>query len=231
MMNAPLDLHQAGEAPDWAAVPAAQRNIWQQLAADTQGVGTPGNALSIAGFCLVLAGLWLVATRSLWEGTTMVSIGRLADVADGVIAERTGTKSPLGRLLDAVLDKIGALLALTVFTLYGVLPLAVALAIAAQNIVNIAVSTYAPWRYTILNPSRAGKISTGGFWLAIITFVAARLLAAAPTAAQLWYSPVLTLAYLLAVGALILGAYASRGYLQTVRQAPRHRPTARRRRS
>src|SRR6266446_5236311 len=126
-----MDMHQAGESPDWTKVPPRNRNFWQQIAADTQGVGTPGNALSVLGFSLVVAGLLVVASRSLWEGTFLVGLGRIADLVDGVIAQRTGTKSPLGRLLDAGLDKAGALLALGVFAAVHVLPIWLAAAIAA----------------------------------------------------------------------------------------------------
>ncbi len=216
-----MDMHQAENTPDWSKVPAKKRNIWQHMAADTQGIGTPGNVLSVIGFCLLVAGLWVVITRSLWEGTALVSAGRLADVIDGMIADRTGTKSPLGRALDAALDKTGAFLALFVFTWYGILPLWVALASAAQNIANIAVSVYAPWRNVLLNPSYAGKIATAGFWLAIVTFVVAHLLHG--NVAPLWYAAASITAYIVAAGALVLGTYATLGYIAVVRGSPPHR--------
>src|SRR5260370_35293942 len=102
-----MDMHQAGDTPDWTQIPPKARNFWQQIAADTQGFGTPGNALSVLGFTLVVAGLWVVVARSLWEGTFLVGIGRLADLGGGVIAQHTVTQSPVARRLCPGLYKQG----------------------------------------------------------------------------------------------------------------------------
>ena len=217
-----MDMHQAGDKPDWAMIPPNKRNFWQQFAADTQGFGTPGNALSVIGFMCVLCGLWIVVTRSLWEGTILISIGRIADLVDGMIAHRTGTKSPFGRLLDASLDKAGALLSLFIFAAVGVLPIWIAAFIAAQNITNIALSTYAPWRHTLLKPSLAGKLSTAAFWLTIVGFVGATLLHESTPA--FIYVPAYFIAYIVTALALMLGVIASLGYLNVIRMAPRHIP-------
>ncbi len=214
-------MHQTNEVPDWATVDPADRNIWQQMAADTQGLVTPGNAFSIAGFGLVITGLWLVADRSLWEGTLLVSFGRMADVIDGMVAERTGTKSPLGRLLDADFDKIGALLALLVFTLVHVLPVWVAVAIATQNVANIFISVRGLWRRAVINPSLPGKVSMAGYWIAIVGFVATRLLLHSRYA--VFHAVTSTIAYGLVIISLTLGVAASAGYLKIVRYAPPHK--------
>ena len=218
-----MHLHQVTNSPDWSSTPRHKRNFWQRIAAKTNGVGTPGNILSIAGFVLVLIGLWIVVVHSLWEGTFLVGFGRLADILDGIIAHRTGTKSPLGRAIDATLDKIGAVLALSVFALHNILPVWVAAAILLQNVANILVSIYAPWRRIFLNPSEAGKIATAGFWLTIVVFVAGRLVAG--SGMSVFTYPVLFIAYVLAFGSLFLGVIATGGYIIAVLQAPPHKRT------
>lgn len=210
-----MNMHRTGERADWAAVAPAARGSWQRLAARTRGVVTPGNLVSTGSFCLVVAGLALVARSDLALGTSVVGLGRLGDTVDGMIAEKTGTKSPLGQALDAALDKMGALSALAVFTARDVLPVWVAAAIMAQNVANVVIGLYAPWRRTTtLNPSAAGKVATAGFWITIIIFVAARLLD----------NPLLlTAAYALAALALALGVYASINYALAAAAAPRRR--------
>ena len=217
-----MDLHRASKVPDWEVIPPHKRNVWQHMAADTYGVGTPGNFLSVSGFLCVLAGLWIVVAGSLFAGTVLVSVGRLADIADGIIAHRTGTKSPLGRLLDASLDKTGAYLALIIFTLRGVLPPAVAIAIALPNLVTMFVSSYAPWRHIFLNPSLAGKLAAGGYWTAIIAFVADEI-AKDGTPAYVYHGLRLV-SYGIAVVSVTIGIYATLGYARIVKRAPPHRP-------
>jgi len=208
-----LKMHQTGNQADWIAVAPAKRSRWQHLAARTYGIVAPANFVSAGSFCLILAGLALVLRGDLALGTFIVGIGRLGDAIDGTVAAKTNTKSPLGRALDAILDKIGALLALVIFTAHDVLPVWVAGAIMAQNLANVAIGLYAPWRRTtILNPTPAGKIATAGFWVAIITFVAARLLDNPLIAAG---------AYILTALALLLGVYASVDYALTAAAAPK----------
>lgn len=213
-----MNLHQINNTPDWSTTPKEKRNFWQRIAARTHGVGTPGNALSIVGFCLVIMGLWVVANHSLWQGTVLVSFGRLADILDGIIAHQTGTKSPLGKVVDATLDKIGALSALVVFATHGVLPVWLTGAILLQNIANIFVGVYAPWRKVLLNPSEAGKISTAGFWFTIVVFVGARLLATSHFTT--WHYPILVCGYALAACSLALGIVATGGYIIAVLSTP-----------
>ncbi len=213
-----MNMYRAGDAPDWAATPSHKRNFWQRIAAQTNGYGTPGNVLSIGGFAMVVVGLYIVAAHSLWEGTLFVGMGRLADILDGVIAHYTGTKSPLGRAIDATLDKIGALAALAVFGTNNLMPIWVAAAILLQNIWTIAVGVYAPWRRVSLNPSREGKFAAAGFWMTIVLFVTARLLSESHLAN--WQQPTSAVAYVFAISSLALGTYATVGYMATVLSVP-----------
>src|SRR4051794_15939162 len=100
-----LDLHHASEA-DWKRLPAAERNSWQRLAARTQGIVTPANLISLGGAAVVFYGLYLIAHSQIVTGILTVLAGRAADIIDGYIAHRTGTKSPLGEAVDVTIDKI-----------------------------------------------------------------------------------------------------------------------------
>lgn len=213
-----MNLHRAGNAADWDTTPRHKRNFWQRIAARTGGVGTPGNVLSIGGFCLVALGLWIVAAHGVWEGTLLVALGRLADILDGIIAHYTGTKSPLGRALDATLDKIGALAALAVFGADNIMPLWIAIAILVQNIATIAVGIYAPWKRVVLNPSKEGKLAAAGFWVTIVLFVVTQLISESHFAN--WRSPIFAASYVLGIASLILGTYATVGYAAAVIAAP-----------
>jgi phosphatidylglycerophosphate synthase len=216
-----MNMHRAGDAPDWDRTPRDKRNFWQRIAAQTNGYGTPGNVLSIGGFAMVVVGLWIVDTHSIWEGTLFVAFGRLADILDGITAHHTGTKSPLGRGIDAALDKIGALAALAVFGANNIMPLWIAAAILIQNIFTITVGVYAPWRRVALSPSREGKLATAGFWVTIVLFVAARLLSESHLAN--WQQPVYAIAYVFGISSLALGTYAAVGYMATVLSVPPRR--------
>jgi cardiolipin synthase len=212
-----MRLHRNSGKPDWIRIPPSSRNRWQRLAAATHGIVTPGNVFSIIGLVLVIAGLILLAQREFVAGVILVAIGRLADLADGQSADKTGTKSPLGEIVDASFDKIGAILAIIVFAVCGLAPVLIMAVIAVQNISNIMYSYIARRRKVPLHPSAAGKISTAGQWLVFLLFIVAA------ANGGIWPA----VAYSIAGMAIGLGLYASVGYaraaLGPVRQS-RPRP-------
>src|SRR5260370_1427998 len=113
-----MNLHHA-DKPDWEKQPPDSWNVWQRLAARTQGVITPANFVSLAGVAMVITGLVLITVNSVLLGTLLVIIGRMADILDGIVAEMTHTKSPLGELIDATIDKMILLAAIVVLALDG----------------------------------------------------------------------------------------------------------------
>lgn len=213
-----MNMHHASDVPDWAALPRDKQTAWQRMAAATHGIVTPGNALSIAGFALVLAGVAVVASGDVGSGTALLAAGRIGDALDGMVAEHTHTKSPLGRAVDAVLDKLSALAALILFTADGVLPLWLALAVALQNAGNVAIGITGHSRRRTLQPSAAGKLSAAGFWIALVLFVTARLLAGNP------HRIALAVAYAVAVGTLSTGIASTIGYALALHRAGRRGP-------
>ena len=211
-----MKLHHANIVPDWVAISENQRNKWQKLAAKTAGIITPGNLISTVGLCAVLFGLWLVVIGNLWQGTVLVSLGRLADIFDGIVADRTDTKSPLGEAVDASFDKVSSLAALAIFATHGVLPVWLAAVVALQNIANILTSLVARWYHIILHPSKAGKLATACFWMAAISFVIARAFAERHETSG--YNVAVVAAYGVTCLAILLGVRATVGYVAAVAQ-------------
>lgn len=165
-----MDLHRTGKLADWTHVNPGQRNGWQKLASQTHGILTPGNAISCLGLGLVFAGLAAIVMHLYLSGVILLTVGRLADILDGILAQRTGTKSPLGEAVDAGFDKIGALASLIVLAVEGLLPWPVAVVIGLQSIANILLALYARSKKSVIHPSRIGKLSAVGIWAVILLF-------------------------------------------------------------
>ncbi len=74
----------------------------QRLAASTGGVVTLANLLDVVAF----VGAWWAGPRlGSWKGYAVGAPSYFADLADGIIARRTGTVTRLGEILDHVGDK------------------------------------------------------------------------------------------------------------------------------
>lgn len=201
-----MDLHHTTGVPDWANVAPEKRNKWQIVAAATKGVVTPGNAVSFIGLALVTAGFVAVMQHALRVGLWLIVLGRLCDLADGLAANRTGTKSPLGEAVDASFDKAGALGILIAFGAERVVPLWAIIVIAAQNIANIIIAYIGKRRKVQVHPVRAGKVSAACEWLAFFCFIAAAAYG------RVWFVP----AYVILLPALWLGVVATIAYARVL---------------
>ena len=109
-----MNLHRTSGKPDWEEIKLGKRTLFQRLAAVTHGVITPANAITLIGFVVLLYGLGAILERDYLLGLTLIVMGRLLDIADGLAAEATHTKSPLGELFDATIDKVGTVLTVVV---------------------------------------------------------------------------------------------------------------------
>lgn len=196
-----MKLHTASAHPDWQDVTPASRNIWQKIAAATHSVLTPGNILSLAGIVLVGIGLYEIYYYRPIFGLALVAVGRLADIADGWVADRTGTKSPMGEKVDATFDKIITFGALIVLVASKDLPLVVAICIAIITLVTSIVSLTASVHKRPLHPSRIGKYGMALLWVAIGLYVLAD-----------GKGIVLAYADLTAIAALCMAGAATYGY-------------------
>lgn len=162
-----MNLHRTGEAPQWETVEPEDRNIFQKVAAKTNGVLTPGNVISVAGAYLVASGLRDIAKGKHTKGIIKVGAGRVLDVGDGIAAEATGTKSPLGEAVDVIIDKGETFIGTPVVVSAGIVPKIEAVPIVAQNAANIVFSGIARRRGVSLHPSKEGKLTMFGGWMVI----------------------------------------------------------------
>lgn len=162
-----MNLHRTGKAPQWETVAPEDRNVFQKVAAKTNGVVTPANAVSAAGAVVVGSGLRDISKGKITRGVAKVAAGRGFDLGDGLTAEATGTKSPLGEGVDVVVDKGETAAALPILVKADVLPKPAAGVIAAQNAANTAFSMIARRRGITVHPSKEGKWTTFGQWATI----------------------------------------------------------------
>lgn len=200
-----MDLHRVGKEPEWKGV--SQPNAFQVVAEATDGLVTPGNVVSGLGLGLVLDGLRRIRDGRTVLGLSEVTAGRLCDLADGAIAHKTGTKSPLGEALDATFDKIGTAATLPTFMMEGIVPPVAGLAIGAQNVANAALSMEAVRRGNRLHPSQSGKVSVAMQWATMGAYGLSEILSSPSTKRR-----TRLLGHALAAGSTVLGIAATVGY-------------------
>lgn len=169
-----MKLHRTLGRPDWEGIPPAERTVWQRIAARTSGVVTPGNLLTAIGIAAVVYGLWCLGDGRYWAGLGLVTFGRLLDLADGWAADQTLTKGPLGELLDASVDKLATLLTLITLGATGIAPWWAMAVLLVPQALAAAIAGLQRARGKTLHPSRLGKLSMAGLWLALVLFIGAQ---------------------------------------------------------
>lgn len=166
-----LQMHTAAKKADWQMVSSKKWNIWQKMAAQSRGLMTPANVVSLAGGVLTIAGFLQFQNGITLLGIALIVIGRLADIADGYIAHITGTKSPLGEFVDTSIDKLTILFGLIIITIFGLMPAIFTAAILIQSLLNAGASLLGRSRGTIIHPSQHGKLATFLAWITIISYL------------------------------------------------------------
>lgn len=205
-----MNLHRTSGKPDWADVSPGAQNGWQRLAAHTNGVCTPGNLLTIVGFLAVLAGLFLVLNHHYLAGLIIIIIGRLGDILDGMAADKTGTKSPLGEALDAGFDKLASLAALIGLIISHTFGFTVAIILLIPNLLNALFTVIGTRRSIAVHPSKTGKLFMAVSWVTVSGYI---ILAAVHQSA---FSALGWIINVCLTVTLILGLRASYGYAQVV---------------
>lgn len=162
-----MNLHRASNKPDWEKTPTAEHTALQRLAASTYGVITPANIVTIIGLGIVIWGLVAILQGQFFLGLLLVVGGRLLDIVDGVVAEATHTKSPLGELFDAVADKIGTLLTILVLIFAGITYWWVIIALILPQVLIPLLVFYKKQKNIRVHPTRQGKISMALTWVGI----------------------------------------------------------------
>jgi phosphatidylglycerophosphate synthase len=163
-----MNLHRTSAKPDWENIPASQHTMVQKLAAATKGYLTPPNLITVIGLGIVIYGLICILNQSYWAGLLYLAVGRLLDIADGMVADQTGTKSPLGEIFDAAADKIGTILTIVVIIFTGITYWWVVVALIIPQVIIPLVSYYKRRKGIKVHPTRAGKLSMGLTWAGIV---------------------------------------------------------------
>jgi phosphatidylglycerophosphate synthase len=201
-----MQLHRTTGKADWLAIPSQSYTIWQRLAARTHGVVTPSNAVTIAGFALVLIGLQEILNQRYLRGTVLLAIGRICDILDGWLAEFTRTKSPLGELLDAAADKTLTILTVAVFFAVHFAPVWALIALVTPHVLIVVILLGWRIRKRAFHPSLVGKLSMAGVWVSLLIYALAHVVSL-PTAA-------LAATQVIVVASSATGLYAAAQYIR-----------------
>jgi phosphatidylglycerophosphate synthase len=164
-------MHKAGSKPDWETIKPGQRNIWQKWAAQSNGIATPGNTISVGGALIVLIGLFILSMDNILASIALISIGRAADVIDGYVADKTGTKSPLGEAVDVSTDKIIGFVTLVVLLLIYLMPVVFIVIVGIQNIINTLIGLAARFQRIHIHPTREGKLAVAATWGSLVFYL------------------------------------------------------------
>lgn len=162
-----MNLHRTAKQPEWESTSPAEHSFFQRVAAKTNGIVTPGNGVTVIGFGLVLYGLGMILADDIIAGSVLIVVGRLLDIADGLLAEATRTKSPLGELFDAAADKLGTVLTLIVLIVSGIASPWIIAALAIPQVIILAIVFYKRQKGIGIQPTRFGKLSMALVWVAI----------------------------------------------------------------
>ena len=206
-----MNLHRVDKKPDWELIDSEDHNSFQRIAATTNGLVTPGNTITLAGGALVTAGLTDIYNGNTYRGIALTTAGRFADLFDGMVAHKTGTKSAKGEALDAGMDKLAAVGALGVLAVKNLVPIQAIALFGTQNIVNGIATAIAKKRGAEIHASKSGKLNTVYQWVSLGLFTVSRSIEPHFNGA----SKVLeAAAYGTEVIALGYGAVASAGYIK-----------------
>jgi len=169
-MKLPYNLHRVeeGRQSDWEGLTYEEMNPFQRLAEVSKGIVTIGNVTSLASTVLTLIGIELITHEERKHkvlGAAAIILGRLGDLADGKLADITGTKSKLGANLDGSLDTVQVAFALSKLSGEGkIIPTDEALATGALTLVKTASAIETVRRGGKAQTSFIGKLQTGAFW-------------------------------------------------------------------
>ena len=112
----------------------------QRIAAATGGIVTPANLLDV----VALGGAWWAGPRlGTWKGYAVGAPSYFADLADGIIARRTGTVTRAGEIMDHVVgDKPKIFWAAWHIWRLRLADRPLIATVAAYNVANAAVTGY-----------------------------------------------------------------------------------------
>lgn len=195
-----MKLHRTEKIPEWELTPLDERLFFQKIAAVTNGLITPGNIITIIGLAFVIIGLGQILSNHVLLGAVMVIIGRLLDVFDGIVADKTKTKSPLGELFDASADKLATVLILGVLPFTGIAPWWLIVGLFLPQLSIAIAIIYRKLTDQSNHPTKQGKLSMALLWIAVVGVTVASL---KPEYIILSYA-----SSIVAIGSIVLAIYA-----------------------
>jgi phosphatidylglycerophosphate synthase len=195
-----MNLHRASKKADWENVTPSKRSVFQKGAAATGGIVSPANGITVIGLGIVIYGLVLLLQGEYLWGLILLVVGRLLDIADGVVAEATQTKSATGELFDAAADKIGTLLTIVVLIAGNIADWWVIVALILPQVLIPLLVFYKRQKNIRVHPTRQGKVSMALTWVGIAGLILVKALGSAPALA--------VVTYLIIAVSLLLGLYA-----------------------
>ena len=164
-----MSLHRADVA-DWSKIQKNDYNFWQHTAERTNGIVTPGNFISLVGGISVVYGLLIINSNRVVPSLLLIIFGRLADILDGYVADKTGTKSPLGEGVDATIDKLLIAAVLIILLSKDVLPLFFGLTLFLHSLYNSCLSIWSKKMHRQIHPTLTGKLTTVAIWFCISAY-------------------------------------------------------------
>ena len=166
-----MKLHRIQASTDWQNLPNSDLNFFQKIADKTNGILTPGNIITTVGLGLVINGCQDLEQNPN-KALIKISAGRLADYFDGIIADKTQTKSQIGEAADVVADKIATLAILKSTNDHKILSSRFLSFLIIQNSVNSFIGLQAKLSHQELHSSKYGKIATALQTAVFITSIA-----------------------------------------------------------
>ena len=202
-----MNLHRVDGDSEWSGLDPKTWNGWQRLANQTKGAITPGNAITLLGLGLTAVGTYYLYVNELLIAAGLLMLGRVLDVADGWVADKTGTKSAFGEAFDAGVDKIVTIGVVLVLLVMQILPIWLLTGLLGLQLANVVVIAYKRSKGVKTHSTLIGKYSMAMVWLSLVGLILA-LAVSGPVGAI-----VEIVAYVAAVLSIALGVLALRDYI------------------
>jgi phosphatidylglycerophosphate synthase len=169
---------------------------------------TPANGITVVGLCLTIVGCFMLNT---WLGLGLVALGKLCDNLDGFVARRTHT-SEFGADMDALADKVSGVIILLSCWHFATVPFWFVAFCFLQHISVTILAVVASAKHHPLKVVPIGKYNMFLHICALLLFTAAIHLNGVV------HSPVIVLAYLLAIAGVVTGLVTLATYEQHFRR-------------
>jgi cardiolipin synthase len=146
------------------------------------------NALCVFRMLLVVPVAWLLAQGEYWATLWVFAVAAASDGLDGFLAKRFGWTSELGKILDPLADKILLVSVFIALAVLGLVPVWLAGAAVARDVVITGGAIAYNWLYGYPNgrPTPISKLNTLCQILYLLLVVAAHAL-------QRSFEPIITI--------------------------------------